>query len=170
MKKFPVILLILVVCIGSLICYLYFAKEKTAYVDIKALYEGFDMKKELSDKLTRVQTARSKILDSLEMELKILSQRINLKKTDEDMAVFNVKRESFFSKKQQFEEDNQATVADYDAKILKQLNQYIEDYGKLNSYTYIYGSSGNGELLYGDKNKEITKDLIGFVNGKYKGM
>lgn len=163
-------LIIALVFITGIFCFLYFKKEKTAYVDVKQLYEDFEMKKELSDKLTAVQNMRNKLLDSLEMQLKILSQKINLNKTDADVAEFNVKRENFFTKKQQFADDNQATIADYDAKILKQLNQYIEDYGKANNYTYIYGSSGNGELLYGDKQKDITQNLVEFINKKYKGM
>lgn len=170
MKKNSVLVIVLV-CIVALFCaFLFFNKEKTAYVDIKKLYEDFEMKKELANKLTKVQNERSKILDSLEMELKVLSQKLSLKKTDEDMALFNVKREDFFNRKQQFADDNQATIADYDAKILKQLNQYIEDYGKENKYVYILGYSGNGELLYADKQKNITEELVTYINKKYKGI
>lgn len=170
MKKYGILIVVFVFVVGLFCCFLFLNKEKTAYVDIKKMYEEFEMKKELAIKLTRVQSERSKILDSLEMELKILSQKINLKKTDQDVAVFTVKREDFFKKKQMFEEDNQATIQDYDAKILKQLNQYIEDYGKQNKFIYILGYSGNGELLYADKQKNITDELIVFVNQKYKGF
>lgn len=170
MKKYSVLIIVLVFITGMFCCFLFFNKEKTAYVDVKKIYEDFEMKKELSDKITKVQNERHKILDSLEMGLKILSQKISLKKTDEDVALFNVMRENFFNIKEQFTEDNQATIADYDAKILRQLNQYIEDYGKANGYTYILGYSGNGELLYGDKKKDITVELSAFINKKYKGV
>ena len=170
MKKYTVLVIVLGTIVSLFVCFLFFNKEKTAYVDIKKIYEEFEMKKELAEKITKVQSVRNRILDSLEMELKILSQKINLKKTEEDVATFNVKREAFFSKKQLFQEDNQATIQDYDAKILKQLNQYIDDYGKQNNYVYILGYSGNGELLYADKRKNISDELILFINQKYKGV
>lgn len=166
--------LIIAVCITTLAVVIWdklSAGSAFKYVIIKEVYDGFEMKKEYETRFKKVQTLRSKTLDSLEIELKIMSQQLELSKiADKELLVkFQVKREEYLNKKQQFAEDDAATVRDYDEKILKQLNQYIEDYGKQKNYEYILGYTGNGEVLYGKTENNITEEIIKFVNSKYSG-
>lgn len=142
------------------------------YVEVKKLYDAFDMKKEYEIKFKKIESARIKILDSLETQLKILSQQIELTKQKDPsiIAKFQVMRDNYMTKKQQLNEDNVSTVKDYDEKILKQLNQYIEDYGKQHNNEYIFGYGNGGELVYGKEKNNITNEVIQFVNDKYKGL
>ena len=72
--------------------------------------------------------------------------------------------------KQKFDEDNQRTYDDYEKQIWKQVNQYMKDFGVENNYTYILGAEGSWQLMYAKENNNITKEVVEFINKKYKGI
>ena len=142
-----------------------------AYVNVQKLYNEFYMKKELEAKLTTVQQARKTILDSLELQLKILSNTLEniTKKDSEKENRFIAIREEYVMKKKQFDEDNQAMTQQYSEQIMKQLNEYTQEYGKQKGYRYILGAEGSGGIMYASEKLDITKEVIEYVNGRYKG-
>lgn len=145
--------------------------SKLGWVNINEIYTEFVFKKELEKKLLETKQARKGILDSLELELKILSKEIQSEngKSKERIALFEVKRENYLNKKQQLEDDNSVMEGQYNEQILNQLNQYLKDYGKENKFRYIFGTSGSGSLMYAEEADDITKDVIVYINEKYKG-
>ncbi len=172
MKKLIIILSILNLTFISLYIYDKVNSAKTAYVLIQEVFNVFDLKKDYERKLTATKNSRQIIVDSLELELKVLGKKIESEnaKNKDDMNVFSVKRDNYFQKKKMFEEDNELQTKKYDQEIITQLNQYIKDYGKDNGYTYIYGNDGNGSLVYARETKNITKELSEYVNEKYRGV
>ena len=169
------LIIILIVCNMFTLGYLGYEKmssPKTGYIIIKEVFDGFEFKKELEKKLTSTKNTRLKILDSLELELKILGRKLNEQKVQskDDIATFSVKRDKFLEKKRLFEEDNQLQTKNYDQQIISQLNQYVKDYGKQYGYSYIYGNDNNGSIMYGEESKNISKDLTTYINNKYKGI
>lgn len=148
------------------------SEPKTGYIVIQELYDGFEMKKEMEKKFLAVKNARDKILDSLTLELKVLSQKIQVEqeKNSATLNEFDVKRAEYMQRKQTYEEDNNALSQKYDQEILTQLNQYSKDFGAEHGYTYIYGNDGNGSMMYAKDEKNITKEVIEFINNKYRGV
>lgn len=146
-------------------------KGKLAWVNITEIYNEFHYKKELEKKLTETQQARKKVLDSLELDLKMLSREIQSEggKSKDKISLFEVKRENYLGKKDQLDEDNAVLERQYNEQILNQLNQYLKDYGKEKGLRYIFGTSGTGSLMYAEEADEITKDVIVYINEKYKG-
>ena len=88
---------------------------------------------------------------------------------EEKKNEFKVLSEDYFSKKKNFTEDNQRVEKEYEEQILKQLNQFIYDYGKENGIDFIYGASGNGNLMYASDKYDITETIIKYVNQRYSG-
>ena len=150
-------------------------KDKTAYVDISKVYNEFELKKECEGKYTHIENARKTILDSLEITLNMLSQRIrsNHKKDKNELEAqiqeFELKRQDYLLKKKNFEEDNDRTAKKFDEEIWKQINQYVKDYGKENDYTFIFGAEGSGAVMYARETKNISEEVIKYINSKYKG-
>ncbi|MCW3084173.1 MAG: hypothetical protein JWP12_1539 [Bacteroidetes bacterium] len=146
-------------------------KPKNGYVLISEVYNGFEMKKEMEKKFLLVKNSREKILDSLELELKILGARIQKEneKNPATIAEFTTRRDEYVERKKTYEEDNNALSQKYDKEILAQLNQYVKNYGEENKYAYIFGSDGNGSLMYANEGDNITKEVIIYINNKYKG-
>jgi outer membrane protein len=147
-------------------------EKKIAYVKTTELYDGFQMKKELETKYVNVEKARKNILDSLELELKLMSKKLDSQAKPEERLVneFEGKKENYFMKKKQWEEDNTAMANQYTQQIMKQINQYVDAYGKEKHYTYILGADGSGVILQADESLNLTQDILKYINLKYKGL
>jgi outer membrane protein len=152
--------------------YKMYNQPKTAYVDLTKLYDGFEYKKELEKQLTKVQEARQNILDSLELKLKVMSKQLTAATTKDaaKLKEFTELKEEYLTKKDQYDTDNEETTTTYTSQIWKQLSQYVQDYGKANKYTYIFGAAGSGSLMYANSSEDITDVVLVYVNEQYKGM
>ncbi len=172
MKKLVVFSICISVVLASLYIYDRIDKPITAYINIQELFNSFELKKDYEKKLSVSKNSRQRLIDSLEMELKILGKKIESDnaKNKEDISVFSAKRERYIERKRMLEEDNLKQTKQYDNEIILQMNQYVKDFGKDNGYTYIYGSDGNGSIMYAKENKDITKVVIEYINAHYKGI
>jgi len=168
-KIYPIILL----GISILFCVIYVKlnKPKIGYVVIQEVFNDFELKKELQKKLENVKNYRQKIVDSLRIDLTILSKKIQTKvATPEEKDLFDRKRLEFNQKMQIFEEDNAELTKQYDQEIITQLNQYIKDYGKKHDFDLIQGNNSDGSLMYGKEEFNVTKEVSAFINERYKGV
>ena len=155
----------------SVVTYHYCYSGKTAYIEIKKVFNGFALKKELEDKYAVTAKHRAEILDSLSNTLKLLSASVQADRKNEELMIrFETKREEFLKARERFEEDNAALSRKYDAQILEQMTQYVSDFGKKHDYKYIFGAEGNGTLMYAETKENISDEIIGFINNKYKGI
>lgn len=145
--------------------------QKTVWIDIAEVYNDFGLKKELESKMIQTQTARKKILDSLEFELQVLTKKLDMAKTiaDEDKAVYKAKKEAFMSKYNMYKEEDDHMKQSFENQIIQQLNQYIKDYGEKKGYTMILGAEGSGALMYASKGINITPEVKEYVNYRYSG-
>lgn len=145
--------------------------SKTAYVKLTDVYEKFDLKKSFENKLKTTETARNNILDSLGFQLEAIKIKIDSQggKDKELIKTFQLNRDLFLQKKQEFDEANGQMAKEYNDQIWTQLNQYLSDYGKDKGYTYIFGADGGGAIMYADEGVDITEDVIVYVNSRYQG-
>lgn len=168
-KLFPITLL----AIGIVTCILYinFTKPKMGYVVIQDVFNDFELKKELQKKLENVKNYRQKMVDSLRIDLTILSKKIQSNvATTIEKDLFERKKLEYNQKLQIFEEDNTVLTKQYDQEILTQLNQYIKDYGNKNNYDLILGNTTDGSLMFGKEKYNVTKEVTTYINEKYKGV
>jgi outer membrane protein len=155
----------------SVVTYHYCYSGKTAYIDIKKVFNEFALKKELEDKYAITAKHRAAILDSLSTNLKLLSAGARAERKNEELIMqFERKREEFLKARDRFDEDNAALSRKYDAQILEQMTQYVSDFGKKHGYKYIFGAEGNGTLMYAETTENISEEIIRFINNKYKGI
>jgi outer membrane protein len=159
-----------VVCLNYWLC----GKQNKAivWVNLSNVYNEFDLKKELEGKFRIVQTERKKILDSLELNLKVLGNQVELTKGKDETKLyeFQMKREEYLTKKEQFEQDNAQLQGDYNQQVLTQINQYVKEYALSNNYSYVLGADGTGALMFAEDGVEVTKDVLVYINNKYKGI
>ena len=57
----------------------------------------------------------------------------------------------------------------YTDQIWEQLNQYIKDFGTQHKYKFIFGSRGDGNLMYAEEQDNITSEVLTYVNERYQG-
>jgi outer membrane protein len=173
-RQYILITLCIIISLAALSMAFYAIKgnKKVAWIKLQTVYEKFEYKKELEAKLLGVQQNRKYILDSLEFELKVLSNQItNDKGRDKEaIAVFQTKRDEYLNRKKTFEEDNAMLTGKYDEQILNQLNQYVKDYAEEQGYDIIYSADGSGAIMAASDDLEITDKITVYLNDRYKGL
>lgn len=146
--------------------------NKSAYIDLRTVFDDFEMTKQYKKKLESVVSARKAIADSLELNLKAQSRSINSgsNASDEKVQDFVFNKEYYIERVKQFQEDNMALKQQYDGEINKQISQYVKDYGEKNGYRFIYGADGSGVLMYAKEGDNITKQVTEYINSRFNGQ
>jgi hypothetical protein len=138
--------------------------EKTViYVNNFELFDKFQMKKDYDKLITVDLKSDSKQLDSLSNILEFYQKmNVSLQKFDSIKQYYIVLKTNFDKK---FEKISQS----YTNQVNIRLNQYLKDYSKEHDIKMILGNGNQGSLLYIDEELDYTKEVIVFVNNKYRG-
>ena len=155
MKKSSIVTIILSillsVCISWVFIYFQMPK-KQAYIENFKLYESFEAKKQLEEKLINTKAANKMRLDSLKLLI-----------TDQQTELYYRQQKAIIEK-----EEEQLAVK-YNTQIWNQLNDYIKEYGIANGYEFIHGATGSGSMMYANEKLNITDEVIKYANQKYEG-
>ncbi len=157
--------------ISGFVISMYNHDTKLVYIEMGKVYNEFSLSKELNKGLEDVFKKRKLVIDSLYEDLRKQTQELKFleKKTINDVKRVAKLEEEYYYKQQEFEKQNQTTSAECDAKIWNQINQYIKDYGKSHDYTFMLGANGNGNVMYASESKNVTQDVIQYINNRYNG-
>lgn len=142
--------------------------KKIAYVNTTQLHESFTLKKELEEKYSKVQLARQNLLDSIKFRIQYLSVKGAALSEQEKLQVNDLQR-SYLYKEKEFSDENAATAQQYSDQIWKQINQYINDYGRKHGYDLILGATGEGNIMFARPEDDITKNVSEYINNRYAG-
>ncbi|HXA01110.1 MAG TPA: OmpH family outer membrane protein [Cytophagaceae bacterium] len=137
---------------------------KTRYIITSKIFKEFKGTKELEKKFVALQDKQKYILDSLGLEIQTLE-----KFSRSNSGILFKKKQTYDQLSAQFSQSNQEQYKQYSEGIWKQINQYLNDYGKENHLSYIYGADGTGSLMYADSTLNVTEHVIAFINKKYEG-
>lgn len=164
-KVYIIVLLCFSVATGF---YFYKANsKKTAYVDVKTVFENFKLKKEIERELEKTQARYKNELDSMAQSISEVYERAKSSGDNAELiAQLKMQQQQFVQKKEQYNGDLTSIVADYDAEIAAKMNGLIQQYAKENGYTYLFGFNGNANILYADSTENVTKDVLTFINSK----
>lgn len=145
--------LLLVLAIGA---YLFLNKpqQKSAYVLNAKLFEGFSGKADLEKKLGRLRNENKKKIDSLVVLMESGKNNPTL------MQFYSETIETYRLTEKQIS-------GTYTSDIWKRLNEYIADYGKQEGYDFIFGASGEGNLMYADDSRDVTEAVTQYANERY---
>jgi len=160
-----------VASITGLVISLMNLNTKSVYIEMGKVYDEFYLAKELNRSLeSKIKTSKA-ITDSLYNELQNMSKDVKFKekKTEQDIAELAKFEEKLYYTQQKFEAEIKKISSENDTKIWNQLNQYIQDFGKKNNCTYIFGANGQGTIMYANEEKNITISIIEYVNARYNG-
>jgi outer membrane protein len=129
-------------------------KRKIAFVYNQTVFDEFEGKAVLEQKLSGVKAANKLVLDSMVALIK--GGRTELMPTYQE-------------KYQLLAAQEQHVTDQYTQDIWAFINEAIAQYGKENKYDYILGTSGTGNLMYADSTNNITPQIVTYINNKYKG-
>jgi outer membrane protein len=121
------------------------------------------MKQELEEKYLNLERSRKDMLDSLNREYKSI---INSKISDEQLQY---RQDYYIQKRKEFEEDSQRIIEAYNQRIWNRINELAILYAKENNVEILFGTSGDGNIMYVDESKDISEDFVKYINNQYNG-
>jgi outer membrane protein len=172
MNKYLLTICFVLVLIISYLGYSRYRQDKLGYVMNAELFEKYKGKKDMEKNLLDFQNKNRAFFDSLTLELKLQQNKLRkgeVKNEEDQAAIIQSKVNNYTRLYQEFQEENNKRTEEFETQTWNQINQYLKEFGKEKHYTIIYGATGNGSLMYADESKDLTKEVIEFINKKYEG-
>lgn len=140
---------------------------KTAFVDNQKLFDAFQGRKELENRLEKDSNQKKAMIDSLGLQIESMKE---IARGDENARQrLQVMLQQYQQMNQEHQGYYQYKSQEYTEAIWKQISQYTREYGEENSYDYVFGIAGSGSLMFGKPQYDITEDVIEHINLKYAG-
>ena len=144
---------------------------RTAYADLQQLFDQFEGKKELQTQLLRLSNTQRIQLDSLNLQLKALEKHLQANQQNESIAtVFQDRSQQLFQLSQQYEQDYIEKSERFTQAVWQQINQYVKEYGAENELDYIYGTGGDGTIMYARPANDRTQQILEYINQRYEDL
>lgn len=124
--------------------------EKQAFVLNERVFTHYKGTQLLEKKLAQLKLTHQRQLDSL--------QSVAFQPTARQQELI-----------ERFAQEQQALSEQYTADIWQQINQTAAEFGKEKGYGFIFGATGDGNLMYAKESENITDELIVYLNEKYDG-
>lgn len=171
LKKLPSILLwIFVIAIQLQLVYLYTQPEDIV-VDVEKVFNEFEMKKELQEKIKSIELTQKTVVDSLDVKLKQL-ENAYVSANDDDKKIIESQYQQLSAfrdnKVSKMQEELISAADNFDEQIWNQLNGYLSEYGKSQGVQIILGHYQNN-VMYHSQKMDRTEEAISYVNNKYQG-
>jgi outer membrane protein len=141
------------------------------FLDNIKLYKEFNMTSDLGKQNEEKFKNEIVEFDSLVKSFKQLEDKLKAQEkiTDKDRSEYAKQQKVIIEKERQLVAIKEHVKNEINTKVWERLNSYIEQYGKENKIDILFGAQGNGNIMYGDKEFDITTELIEFSNHKYEG-
>jgi outer membrane protein len=135
-------------------------KEEIVYVDNVKLFDNFQMTRELKSIGEKEYKFRKNEIDSIYSKLQI---ELNSQEKEGLMKMLISKREEF-----DYFNQNYSTIEA--EKIWSRIDSYVKAYSEENKFKIIISSSSTRDVLYAEKEIDITQELTEYINKKYEGF
>ncbi|WP_369999148.1 OmpH family outer membrane protein [Winogradskyella sp.] len=149
-------------------------QQKIAFVDNTKVINDYQMKidieKKYEDKNTDFTQRRDSIGRIYQMEIQTIQMQLaNMpqRKQEEESQKFQQKWQPL---QQQMQYEQQMMEQSYNQEmdsVIVKVNDFVEDYGKKNGYTFIFGKNRAGSVMYGEDEKDITEAVVEAINADY---
>lgn len=145
--------------------YQYLNQTELAFFDYNIAYNNCKLKLKLEKDLMKVGSQRKSELDSLQMELSFLSQKIGEKRASQDETnFFEDMKNRFLTLKEKYEQENMQLKETYFGQIRKELNDKARMFAEKNGYDYLFAATGDGALMYASEAEDVTKEFQQFLD------
>jgi len=168
MKKI-IILLIAVITLSS--C----TQQKIGYVNSSDLMKEYkavkDLEKEIKDKQTLLQEKYKQVALAFEKEVQEFqskSKKLSRKKGEARYQELMYKQQQIQQNQQQESAALQQESQDKMDDLIDDMKDLVKEYAVKNSYTYILGTNESGNVLYGEKQFDLTETILDVINADYK--
>ena len=148
---------------------------KTAYVDTSELMKNYQEAKDIENKFkAKVDGIEKKLAGEVaKFKTDAAAFQKNAQANGQEWAQKNgqalqQREQQLQMAQQQMGQQLQEQSGTEMDKIVKEVKQFIKNYGKENGYSYIYGTGSPATVLYAEDKYDITKEILDLLNEKYK--
>ena len=148
---------------------------KTAYVDTAELMKAYQEAKDIELKFKNKAAAMDKKMeaDVAKFKTDAMAFQKSAQANGQEWAqkngqVLQQREQQLQMQQQQMGDQLQTQSTTEMDKIVKEVKQFIKDYGKENGYSYIYGTGSPATVLYAQDKYDITQEITDLLNEKYK--
>jgi outer membrane protein len=134
-------------------------ENKIVYIDLENVFEHVELAKKYNQKVDEYQQTSQKVLDSLELEIKLL---IQYKRLD----LIESRKEEYFKKRNEFEMSYQYQTKKYSDLVMKQIIEESNQFRINNGYDMLFTKQKSSQLISADNKLDVTNEFITFVNNE----
>lgn len=131
----------------------------SVFIENTRVFEEFEMKKDYDLKIEKELQVEKNQVDSL---ASILSQS-----SDKDSLTIYAIRREYYVAEQAFNQKFEELSVQYTNEVNTRLNGYIKLFSEEKGYDFIFGASGQGNIMFVKDELNVTEDLINYINKKY---
>lgn len=132
--------------------------DSTRYVSMTLVFEECNIRDKYEKELKQLEENSNARLAAFENEIR------GLKSSGGDAAKISAMEKELFTMRDALTEEYQNKSATFERVIWEKINQKINEYGKEKGYDYIFGAKGDGSIMYASDAKDITKEVIAYIN------
>lgn len=165
----------LAVLFTSVLLFASCTQSKIGYVDVEELMKEYDATKAIEADLKVEQEKMAKSLDSLTLAFQQKVQdyykkanRMSNKSRKAKEDELQAEQQMLQAKQQEGQQILQQKSQEGIEKLTKILDSTVAAYAKANKYNMILGTQGNGTVLYGDDQLDLTETILDILNVDYE--
>jgi outer membrane protein len=144
--------------------------SQIVFVRLEYVFNHFALTKEVKREVIKEQNFRKSILDSMEMNLKIMKKNLINGRFNKDLLKeqYLIELQTYNEKKLEFSEVDKESERKYEEELWNRINEDIQKFGEQNSYEIILGAKGDGNIMYASSQIDITEQVLNYINQKYE--
>ena len=149
-------------------------QTKIAYINVEDLMKDYNATKALEEKLKSRQEEMTKVLDSIgaSFQLKVQeyyqnANKMSAQKKAETEQTLQQEQQILQSRQQQAGQALQLENQTLSEALTKKVDSFVADYAKAKGIQLVFGTSGNGTVMYGDDKLNVTGDILEILNENY---
>lgn len=136
----------------------FFQGDETRYVSMSRVFDEAEISKKYRDELKQIELQSNAQLAEMENEIR------ELKKAGTDAEAVRKMEEQLLAERDRLSEEYQRKSDAFDKIIWDNINRKVAEFGKENGYDYIFGAKGDGSIMYAVEAKDVSSELIEYLN------
>ena len=150
-------------------------QTKIGYVDIEELMKEYDATKDVELALKAEQEEMGKSLDSLSTAFQTKVQayyqkanRMSAKSRQTKEQELQQEQQAIQARQQQVQQMLSQKSQTEIEKLTKKVDSVVNAYAGANKFNMILGTQGNGTVMYGDDQINLTETILDILNAEYE--
>lgn len=146
---------------------------RLAFINAPKVVEAYSGTAKAQEAIKQRTAAWKANVDTLSQELeeamkKYERERAGLSEKERALSeeLLASKRSEFYRYQQNSDQRMREESERISTELVQQINKLTQAYAKKQGYLFVFGASGNGSLVYGDEEVDITDEVIKAINAQ----